>query len=137
MKIENPIREALRSGRIVGLVNHTVLVSKDGTLVPLDDSASPIRDANGRVIGGVLVSETFRNAEAERDLAAAYKEIETQAAELRRSNEDLSQFAHVASHDLRSPLNTIVQFTQLLEREYGAQLGEGKNLLNYQRSAPA
>ena len=138
MKIENPIREALRSGRIVGLVNHTVLVSKDGTLVPLDDSASPIRDANGRVIGGVLVfRDISERRKAERDLAAAYKQLETQAAELRRSNEDLSQFAYVASHDLRSPLNTIVQFTQLLEREYGAQLGEGKNLLNYLRMLPA
>jgi PAS domain S-box-containing protein len=46
----------------------------------------------------------------------------TQAAELRRSNEDLEQFAHVASHDLRSPLNTILQFTELMVRKHGASL---------------
>jgi PAS domain S-box-containing protein len=46
----------------------------------------------------------------------------TQAAELRRSNEDLEQFAHVASHDLRSPLNTILQFTELIVQKQGASL---------------
>jgi PAS domain S-box-containing protein len=45
-----------------------------------------------------------------------------QAAELRRSNEDLEQFAHVASHDLRSPLNTILQFTEMMVRKQGASL---------------
>jgi PAS domain S-box-containing protein len=46
----------------------------------------------------------------------------TQAAELRRSNEDLELFAHVASHDLRSPLNTILQFTEMMVRKQGASL---------------
>ena len=46
----------------------------------------------------------------------------TQAAELRRSNEDLEQFAHVASHDLRSPLNTILQFTEMMVHKHGASL---------------
>jgi PAS domain S-box-containing protein len=46
----------------------------------------------------------------------------TQAAELRRSNEDLEQFAHVACHDLRSPLNTILQFTEMMVRKQGASL---------------
>ena len=43
-----------------------------------------------------------------------------QAAELTRSNEDLEQFAHVASHDLRSPLNTILQFTEMMVGRQGA-----------------
>ena len=46
----------------------------------------------------------------------------TQAVELRRSNEDLEQFAHVASHDLRSPLNTILQFTEMIVRKQGASV---------------
>jgi GAF domain-containing protein len=46
----------------------------------------------------------------------------TQAEELRRSNEDLEQFAHVASHDLRSPLNTILQFTEMMVHKHGASL---------------
>jgi PAS domain S-box-containing protein len=53
--VENPAKKALRQGVIVGLANHTVLIRKDGTERPIDDSASPIRDGQGRVIGCVLV----------------------------------------------------------------------------------
>jgi len=123
-RVENPVRKALRESAVVGMANHTVLVSVDGRRIPVDDSASPIRDETGQVIGGVLV---FRNVSAQR---AAERVLQDAAAELRRSNEDLSQFAHVASHDLRSPLNTIMQFTQLLERKYGNIAG-GKELLAY------
>jgi light-regulated signal transduction histidine kinase (bacteriophytochrome) len=51
--------------------------------------------------------------------------------ELRRSNDDLSQFAAVASHDLRSPLNNVMQFAQLLELRYGDKLGDGKEFLGH------
>lgn len=44
------------------------------------------------------------------------------SAELRRANEGLEQFVHIASHDLREPLNTIVQFTGLIESDHGAQM---------------
>jgi signal transduction histidine kinase len=130
--VENPARKALLEGVIVGLANHTILLAKDGRAVQIDDSGSPIRDASGTTVGAVLV---FRNITAHRqvenDLKRAHEEAERKAAELRRSNEDLSQFAQVASHDLRSPLNTVVQFSQLLERQYGEKLGEGKKLLDY------
>ena len=43
-----PGLRALREGRIVGLANHTILISKDGAERPIDDSAAPIRDADGR-----------------------------------------------------------------------------------------
>jgi PAS domain S-box-containing protein len=53
--IENPAHRALREGRIVGLANHTLLVSRDGTRTPIDDSAAPIRDEQGTVYGVVLI----------------------------------------------------------------------------------
>jgi PAS domain S-box-containing protein len=131
-KIENPVTHALRTGEVVGLANHTVLFSKDGRTLAIDDSASPIRDANGNVVGGVLI---FRDVSAgrrsQKALSDAYQLLEAVAAELRRSNENLSQFAYVASHDLRSPLNTVNAFVQLLERDYGDKLGEGKELLGF------
>jgi PAS domain S-box-containing protein len=53
--VENPALRALREGAIVGLANHTVLVARDATERPIDDSAAPIRDENGEVYGSVLV----------------------------------------------------------------------------------
>src|SRR5205823_4488477 len=51
----NPVGRVLREGIVVGLANHTVLISKDGVERPIDDSAAPIRDAAGKVVGVVLV----------------------------------------------------------------------------------
>ncbi|QEG31319.1 Autoinducer 2 sensor kinase/phosphatase LuxQ [Gemmata obscuriglobus] len=53
--VENPALRALQTGTIVGLANHTVLIARDGSERPIDDSASPIRDETGAVAGAVLV----------------------------------------------------------------------------------
>ena len=134
--IENPIRHSLRVGQVVGLANHTDLVTKDGRLITVDDSASPIRNANGEVIGGVLVfRDVTERRKEQRQLAEAQALAQFMIVELRRSNDDLAQFAAVASHDLRSPLNTVVQFAQLLELKYAQDLGEGKEILGVLLSA--
>ena len=53
--VENPVTRALQEGVAVGLANHTVLISDDGTEWPIDDNAAPIRNAAGEVSGVVLV----------------------------------------------------------------------------------
>ncbi|AMV17382.1 PAS domain S-box protein [Planctomyces sp. SH-PL14] len=75
--VENPALRALRDGKIVGLANHTVLISRNGTEYPIDDSAAPIRDSEGRIFGSVLV---FREIGERRR-----KERELQASEARKS----------------------------------------------------
>lgn len=55
--VENPALRALKDNVIVGLANHTILLSKDGKQVPIDDSAAPIRNEKGNITGAVL---TFR-----------------------------------------------------------------------------
>ena len=63
--VPDPVRRCLAEGRIVGLANHTVLVSRNGTRVSVEDSASPILDAQGQVAGAVLV---FRDVTEKREL---------------------------------------------------------------------
>jgi PAS domain S-box-containing protein len=55
MPIESPVTRVLQKGLIVGLANHTVLIRKDGTEIPIDDSGAPIRDGEGSIRGVVLV----------------------------------------------------------------------------------
>jgi PAS domain S-box-containing protein len=61
--VESPATRSFREGVVVGLVNHTVLLQKDGKECPIDDSAAPIRDKLGNVSGCVLI---FRDASAQR-----------------------------------------------------------------------
>jgi PAS domain S-box-containing protein len=71
---ENPALRALREGAVVGLANHTVLVARDGTERPIDDSAAPMRDECGTPVGAVMVfrdvTERRRMQEALTRLAA-------------------------------------------------------------------
>jgi PAS domain S-box-containing protein len=116
--VENPVEKVIRVGRVVGLANHTLLIDRNGKEIPIDDSAAPIHDSTGSLIGVVLV---FRDVSERR---RAEKEIEAGRAELARSNEallrsntDLERFAYAVSHDLQEPLRTIASFTQLLLRD--------------------
>ena len=65
-RVPCPVRKVLESGRVVGLANHTVLIARDGTERPIDDSAAPIRDESGQLFGVVLVfrdiSEKYETA---------------------------------------------------------------------------
>jgi PAS domain S-box-containing protein len=61
--VQNPASRALREGVVVGLANHTVLLKRNGAELPIDDSAAPIRDEHGVVLGCVLI---FRDVSAQR-----------------------------------------------------------------------
>ncbi len=73
LKVESPIEQSLRSGDIVGLANHTVLINKQGSTIAIEDSAAPIRDRDETIIGAVLV---FHDVSYKRNLM---KELTHQA----------------------------------------------------------
>jgi PAS domain S-box-containing protein len=89
--VQNPALRALRDGAIVALQNHTVLIAKSGTETPIDDSAAPIRDAQGTMTGAVLI---FRDISERKSAERALRDAD------RRKDE----FLAVLAHELRNPL---------------------------------
>jgi PAS domain S-box-containing protein len=76
-EVESPITKVLREGMIVGLANHTILIKKDGTEVPIDDSGAPIRDKEGNTLGVVLAfRDITERKRAEGLLKKAHDELE-------------------------------------------------------------
>jgi len=93
--VENPADRARREGVIVGLANHSLLLSRDGREIPVDDSAAPIRTRTGEVIGCVLV---FRDITERRRAEGA---LQAKEAELRTIFDRSPFFLTRCSRDLR------------------------------------
>ncbi|MEW5842092.1 MAG: PAS domain S-box protein [Bacteroidota bacterium] len=75
-KVENPVDIVLKKGVIVGLANHTLLISKDGREIPIADSGAPINDEDGNTIGVVLVFHDLSlERKAQRELADSEKKF--------------------------------------------------------------
>ena len=108
--VDNPATRALRQGKVVGLANHTILLAKDGREVPIDDSAAPIRDADGRVSGVVLV---FRDVTEERAVSNRLHQL---AAELSEADRRKNEFLATLAHEIRNPLAAIRTSVALLHR---------------------
>src|SRR3954463_16284129 len=53
--VDNPVAKVLQTGHVVGLANHTVLINKSGSHIPIDDSAAPIRNDQDEIAGVVLI----------------------------------------------------------------------------------
>ena len=77
-RVDNPAQRALKEGRVLGLANHTVLVARDGTKTPIDDSAAPIRDEQNHVLGVVLI---FRSIAERRQAQLALEESESELSD--------------------------------------------------------
>lgn len=76
-EVESPVTIVLREGKIVGLANHTILMTRDGREIPIDDSGAPIRNESGELIGVILVfRDVTERREVERKLTAAFARIQ-------------------------------------------------------------
>ena len=94
---------------IVGLANHTLLIRKDGSEIPIDDSGAPIRDGQGGIRGIVLVFRDFtQQKRAEQEVLAAKDAAET-------ANKAKDQFLAMLSHELRTPLTPVLATLNLWE----------------------
>jgi PAS domain S-box-containing protein len=87
---------------------------KNGSEFPIEIMLSPLESAQG-----VLVTAAIRDITARKKAEAHLLQI---VDELNRSNEELGQFAYIASHDLQEPLRMVASYTQLLSRRYKGRL---------------
>ncbi len=106
--IESPTGRVLQEGSIVGLANHTLLVARGGGATPIDDSAAPIRDASGEIIGAVLVFRAIAERRALERLA------EQRLADLVLADRRKNEFLAMLAHELRNPMAAILTASTLL-----------------------
>lgn len=114
---ESPVEKAIRTGAVVGLANHTVLVRPDGSEIAIDDSAAPILDRQGRISGVVLV---FRNVSEQRAIEKAMRTSEKLAA--------TGRLAATVAHEINNPLEAAANLIYLM-RDDSTLSPEGKQYL--------
>jgi PAS domain S-box-containing protein len=79
---QDPVALVLERGQVVGLANHTVLLARGGQEYQIADSAAPIRDAAGQMVGVVLVFSDVSHSYRAREELAAYTDLLERAGEM-------------------------------------------------------
>ncbi len=132
-KRQSPIDEAIKTGKIKNLSNHTVLKTKDGQIIPIADSASPVKNKDGKIMGAVLVfRDMIKERIAEEKLIHAKdvleklnqeldQKVERKTKDLKKAFEELKsldalkdEFLNISAHELKTPLTSIIGLSELM-----------------------
>jgi PAS domain S-box-containing protein len=134
------LRNYAQSGvpKIIGIGREVTGVRKDGSEFPVDLAVSQVQLGDRHMFTGVVRDISDRKR-SESDLIRANEELARRAAsierfnkQLARSNDELKQFAYVASHDLQEPLRKVTSFCEMLRDEYRDRLdGEALTYIDY------
>jgi PAS domain S-box-containing protein len=109
------------NGLLAGAAREARLRRADGQMIWVEVIGTVVRDGGATRIDGLVEEITARKA--------AEDEMARQSAQLRRANEELLQFASMASHELQEPVRMMERYTQLLKEDSKGKLGaEGEEL---------
>lgn len=106
--VADPVEKVILSGTVVGLANHTILVRPDGSEIAIDDSAAPIQNSAGELIGVVLV---FRDVTKQREMEGALRRADKLAT--------AGRFAATIAHEINNPLEAAINSLYLLNGDRG------------------
>ncbi|QUS38054.1 hybrid sensor histidine kinase/response regulator [Tardiphaga alba] len=102
--VEDPAAKVLRLGTIVGLANHTVLIRRDGSEIPIDDCGSPLIDDRGVITGTVLV---FRDITERQRSEEALSRAQADLVQVARLT-TMGELAVSIAHEINQPLLAFV-----------------------------
>ncbi len=107
--IDNPVTKAFRKGTIIDLPGNSILITKEGKEIPIDDSIAPIRDEKGNITGIVLV---FRDISERKHAERERIKLQNQLNQSQKM-EAIGTLAGGIAHDLNNLLTVILGFTEL------------------------
>ena len=118
--VPNPVLNALATGECVTLAPNTLLIDKADFEWPIDDSAAPIRDANGKMVGSVLV---FRDITERRRLEDHLRQAQKMEA--------VGRLAGGIAHDFNNIMTVIIGYSELLLLGDGPSAADGRESLRH------
>jgi PAS domain S-box-containing protein len=105
IKPEDPVSKVIRLGKVVGLANHTALINRDGTEIPIEDSGAPIRNHKGEIEGVVLV---FHDVSEQRKMEQAVRTSDRLAT--------TGRLAATIAHEIHNPLDAVGNLLYLVQQ---------------------
>jgi hypothetical protein len=97
----------------------TIRLARNGRLIAVSLTVSPLRDATGRIVGASKIARDITERKRADELR------DQLVAQLTAANEERTHFAYAASHDLRTPLRMVTAFCERMSRDYSDRLDEG------------